>query len=183
MDIAERVRRLRKQQNLTLRDLSKASGVALATLSRIETNKMIGTIESHKSIASALGKTLSQLYENIEQNEKPIEHQSLKNRTDLFRHNDKASYYMLTNNILSKKMMPLILKIAPGGQTVPEQSSDETEKFIYVLKGELAVFINQQMHTLKKSETLYFSGSKTCYLKNPGKDETHAIYIITPPKL
>jgi hypothetical protein len=68
---------------------------------------MLGTIESHKSIASALGKTLSQLYSDIEKEEKPVEHQSPKTRTDSFLHNDKASYYMLTNNILSKKKVPI----------------------------------------------------------------------------
>ena len=183
MDISQKIRSLRKEKKLTLRQLSQASGVALATLSRIETGRMLGTIESHKSIASALGKTLSQLYSDIEKQEKPVEHQSLKNRTDLFLHNDKASYYMLTSNMLSKKMMPVILKIAPGGKTTPEQSTIETEKFIYVLKGQVGVIIADEGHALKKGETLYFNGNASHYIKNTGKEEAHAICVITPPAL
>jgi transcriptional regulator with XRE-family HTH domain len=183
MDIAGRIRSLRKEKNLTLRQLSQKSNVALATLSRIETGRMIGTIESHKGIASALGKTLSQLYSDIEKTEKSIEHQSIKNRTDLFLHNKKASYYMLTTNILSKKMMPVILKVSPGGRTVPEQSAAETEKFIYVLKGRINIVINKSNHALKKGETLYFDASISHYIENIEKEDAQAICVITPPAL
>jgi transcriptional regulator with XRE-family HTH domain len=183
MDIAGRIRSLRKEKNLTLRQLSQKSNVALATLSRIETGRMIGTIESHKAIASALGKTLSQLYSDIEKTQKTIEHQSIKNRTDLFLHNKKASYYMLTTNILSKKMMPVILKVSPGGRTVPEQSAAETEKFIYVLKGQISVVIDKSKHTLKKGETLYFDATMSHYIENIGKEDAQAICVITPPAL
>lgn len=183
MDISQKIRSLRKEKKLTLKQLSQASGVALATLSRIETGRMIGTIESHKSIASALGKTLSQLYSDIEKQEKSVEYQSLKNRTDLFLHNDKASYYMLTSNMLSKKMMPVILKITSGGKTTPEQSTIETEKFIYVLKGQVGVVIADKDHALKKGETLYFNGNVSHYIKNTGKEEARAICVISPPVL
>jgi quercetin dioxygenase-like cupin family protein len=183
MNIAKRIRILRKEKKLTLMELSSKSNVALATLSRIETGKMVGTIESHQSIACALGKTLSELYADIDKQSETIQHQSVKNRTDLFLHNDKASYYMLTNNILSKKMMPVILKIAPSGQTTPENSTVETEKFIYMLKGEIELITADKTYNLKKGETLYFNSNTHHYIKNTGKDEAQAICVITPPAL
>ena len=183
MNISKKIRTLRKEKNMTLRELSETSNVALASLSRIETGKMIGTIESHQSIASALGKNLSQLYSNTDIEENAVEYQSIKNRTDRFLHNDKASCYMLTNKVLSKKMMPLMLKIAPGGQSTTEQLPKETEKFIYLLKGKLAITTSDQTHTLTKGETLYFDASSSHYFKNLGSVEAQAICIITPPAL
>jgi len=183
MKIGENVRAQRKSKDITLRELSAASGVALATLSRIETNKMTGTIQSHQAIASALDLTLPQLYGQIDSNESAIEFQSLTNRTDSFVHNDKASYYMLTNNVLSKKMMPIILKIAPGGITTQEALSNQAEKFIYILKGQCIGHIGSEKHNLKKGETLYFDASIKHYFENNSKDEMQAICIITPPAL
>jgi quercetin dioxygenase-like cupin family protein len=183
MDISHKIRALRKENKLTLKQLSQLSNVALATLSRIETGRMLGTIDSHRAIASALGKTLSQLYSNIEKEEKSIEYQSTKNRTDIFIHNEKASYHMLTSNILTKKMMPVILKISPGGMTTPEKSSDETEKFIYVLKGQITVVIDGKENKLKKGETLYFNSNISHYIKNNANDDARAICVITPPAL
>ena len=183
MKIGNKIRDLRKENKLTLRQLSEKSGVALATLSRIETNKMVGTIESHQAIASALNKTLSQLYNDMELEEKPIEFQSLKNRTDLFKHNDKSSYYMLTNRVLSKKMMPVILKIAPNGVTAMEQLPKESEKFIYILKGKCEISVGSENHILKKGETLYFDASMPHNFQNTGSEELEAICIVTPPAL
>jgi len=183
MDIAKKIRTLRKESGLTLKALSLSSGVALATLSRIETGKMMGTVESHKAIATALGQTLSQLYSNLENKESSFEYQNLENRTDLFLHNDKASYHMLTSNILSKKMMPVMLKLSPGGRTSLEQPSFATEKFLYVLKGKVEVMIEKTRHVLKKSETLYFNAGLSHYLKNSCRDEALVICVITPPAL
>jgi mannose-6-phosphate isomerase-like protein (cupin superfamily) len=183
MDIAKIIRELRRDKKLTLRQLSQASGVALATLSRIETGKMTGTVESHGLIASALGMTLSQMYANLDKNNGPIEYQSRNNRTDMFHHNNKASYHMLTSNVLSKKMMPVILSVAQGGATSPEKSAKEAEKFIYVLKGEITVFVDEKKYSLKKSETLYFDASLSHCIKNTGKEDAQAVCVTTPPEL
>ncbi len=168
---------------MTLRELSETSGVALATLSRIETGKMTGTIESHRLIAKTLGKNLSQLYADTESENAPVEHQTQENRTDVFLHNDKASYNMLTNSVLSKKMMPIMLKVSPSGKSTTEQLPKGTEKFIYVLKGGLSITVSGKTITLKKGETLYFDASTKHYYKNAGTGETRALCVITPPAL
>jgi len=183
MKIGENIRAQRKNKDMTLRELSVTSGVALATLSRIETNKMTGTIQSHLAIASALNLTLPQLYGESDTDVNSIEFQSITNRTDSFVHNDKASYNMLTNNVLSKKMMPIILKIAPGGITAKEALSNQAEKFIYILKGQCVAHIENETHNLKKGETLYFDASLKHCFENNTKDEMQAICIITPPAL
>jgi len=47
---------------MTLSKLSKRTGVAVTTLSRMENNRMVGTLESHLKIAQALGMPLGALY-------------------------------------------------------------------------------------------------------------------------
>ena len=44
MLIGKRVKELRKARNMSLSELAKLSGVQIATLSRIENLKMIGTL-------------------------------------------------------------------------------------------------------------------------------------------
>lgn len=65
MKLGDKIRKLRKQKKLTLGELSEASRVALATISRIESNVMTGTVESHYRIAMALELTLSELYQDV----------------------------------------------------------------------------------------------------------------------
>ena len=183
MNIGEKIRVLRKEKKMTLRRLSEKSGVALATLSRIETDKMVGTIESHQSIASALNISLSELYADMDNRSNPIEYQPLKNRTDIFKHNENASYQMLTSKVLSKKMMPVMLKIDPEAKSSIEKLPKNTERFIYILKGKCEVTIESDKHLLLKGETLYFDASMRHNFKNTGSDTLEAISIITPPAL
>jgi len=63
--MGKRIKELRKLKRMTLVRLSEKSGVQLATLSRIENNKMTGSLESHAQICLALGIKLSELYEGV----------------------------------------------------------------------------------------------------------------------
>jgi quercetin dioxygenase-like cupin family protein len=168
---------------MTLLELSNSSGVALATLSRIENERMTGTIESHMAIAKALGMPLAELYADIEAETREIDLQKKPERSDIFVHSDKSSYEMLTRNVLNKKMMPIMLKIVPGGKSNPETNSVGTEKFIYVLEGKIEVTAGDKTYPLNKSDTLYFDSSLKHQFKNIGKNLARAICVITPPAL
>ena len=183
MKIGNKISGLRRQKKMTLLELSKSSGVALATLSRIENEKMTGTLKSHMAIAKALGLNLTELYSDIESGSQKIDMQTKPERTDVFFHSDKSSYEMLTRNVLNKKMMPTLIKIEPLGKSNTESSPPGTEKFLYVLEGKLQISVADKIYILNKSDTLYFDGSLKHQLKNIGKAQLKAICVITPSAL
>lgn len=183
MQIGKKIRELRKAEHLTLQELSKTSGVALATLSRIETGRMTGTLESHMNIAKALGISLVELYGNIVIEDKNIDIQSQKERSDVFVHSDKSSYEILTSKVLSKKMMPIMLKIEAGGKTPQEEARLGTEKFIYVIKGKVEAVISEKSYELDEGDSLYFDASLPHFYKNKTKTLAQFICVISPPTL
>src|SRR4051812_12458279 len=99
MLIGKRVKELRKSRNMSLSELAKLSGVQIATLSRIENLKMIGTLESHMNIAKALGIDLTQFYHDIH-NKQAAKTEPADQATETFSYNDKASYEILTSSVL-----------------------------------------------------------------------------------
>jgi len=60
------LRRLRKERKMSLSDLSESTGIQLATLSRIENNKMTGSVKNHVKISKAFGLKPSQLFGEFE---------------------------------------------------------------------------------------------------------------------
>ena len=60
------LRFLRRKRNMPLNRLSELSGIQIATLSRMETNKMIGTVKSYANIAKVLKLKLSELFVEFE---------------------------------------------------------------------------------------------------------------------
>lgn len=70
--IGNRLKEIRKEKKVRLITLAELSGVQLATISRIENNKMTGTLETHAQLAYALGVELVDLYRDISIQNSPI---------------------------------------------------------------------------------------------------------------
>ncbi len=183
MFIGKRIKELRESKKMTLSELSKASGVQIATLSRIENMKMPGTIDSHSRIAKALSVDITELYKNISEPEPKGEPLGVSSATESFSYNDKASYEILASKVLSKKMLPIVLRIDPGGKTNPEENAKGSEKFIFVLEGEVTTHIGEDAYPLSKNKTLYFDASLRHYFENAGKGVAKMIAVVTPVAL
>jgi len=185
-NIGARLRFLRTSQKVTLVERAKASGVDAATISRIETCKMSGTLESHIKLATALGLKVTDLYAGIEEArvKDAVTLQSPSQHGDVYVHQaGKASTAMLTTDILKKKLMPVLITIQPGGSTNKEEAKVGTEKFLYVLDGTLEAKVGEATHTLKRGSSLYFDASIPHSLKNVGRAVVKCLSIVTPPVL
>lgn len=184
MLIGTKIRALRKSQKMTLVELSERSGVQVATISRIETGKMMGRLDSHMNIAKALGVDITQLYaDDAVTAGKNFEAESQDPQTDQFKHNERSSYEILTKNLMTKKMMPILVRLETGGETPLEQGLTGSEKFIYVLDGRVEVTIDKSSYILEKAHTLYFNASLPHRLRNKGNKIAKVLCVGTPVML
>ncbi len=183
MLIGKKLRELREARRMSLTEISKITGIQMATLSRIENMKMTGTLDSHLRIAKALGLNLTQLYSDVIKEESVVDVKSDLGTKDIFVHSDKSSHEILTNKVLSKKMMPILLKIEPGGRTNEEQSPLGTERFIFVIEGKIEVHVEGDKYELSKNSTLYFDSALRHYFVNIGKTVARVVSVSTPVSL
>lgn len=183
MYIGKKVETIRKSQKMSLTELSKKSGVQLATLSRIENMKMVGTLESHINIAKALGIDVTELYRGIDQKPAIMDAGPDQSGTDIFRHSERSSYEILTKNVLNKKMMPVLVRIEASGKTSMEQNRPGTEKFIFVLEGAVEADIDGTKFHLSRHNTFYFDASLPHHLINKGKSTARVLCVGTPVSL
>jgi len=183
MYIGPKMQALRKAKRMSLTEIAQKTGIQLATLSRIENSKMVGTLESHIKIAKALGIDITELYRGIDKQPSVLEVASARSVTDVFTHNDRSSYEMLTKNVLQKKLMPVLVRIEPKGKTNKEQDKPGTEKFIFVLEGKVEANVGEEKFTLNKNSTLYFDASLPHNFSNIGKTAAKILCIGTPVSL
>ncbi len=186
MLIGTKVHELRKARDMSLTELAEKTGIQIATLSRIEHMKMTGTLQSHMLIAKALGVELTDLYRDLSDTSAAADEADPAEgspETERFTYNDKASYEILANHVLSKKMMPVMLKIEPGGTTNIEQNQPGCERFIFVLNGSIELMLKDKTITLKKNHSLYFDASLPHSFKNTGAETARALSVATPVTL
>ncbi len=183
MNLGNTINKIRKERKMTLVELADKSGVALATLSRMENGKMTGTLESHMKICEALGIALPDLYKNLYPSKKAVDIQKPKSRTDVFIHDKKSSEEMLASKVLNKKMMPVLIKITKGGKTHKEETKPGIEKFIYVLDGKIEANIGEEKYNLMKGDTLYFEAVAPHFFRNTHNHDSRLLAIASPPIL
>ena len=183
MGLGKRIKDLRRSRRMTLVDMAKSTGIDQATLSRMENEKMTGTLGSHMKIAEALSIRLSDLYDSVVNRMNEAKEKAVREKFETFSHSSGAVAELLTSGIIQKKMMPVLLKLKANGSTATEEYPAGAERFIYVLKGSVELILNKQKSTLSQSESLYFDGSKPHTIKNTAKTESRCISVLTPTSL
>ena len=181
--LGERIRSIRKAKHLTIVDVAKGTGIDQATLSRIENGKMTGTLDSHRRIAEVLGLRLPELYDTVMRQLAEAKDKRVLQKIETFSHSSGAVAELLTTGVLQKKMMPVLLKIKPKGSTEAEEYSPLTERFVYVLRGQVEAVRGREKQLLSQGECLYFSASTPHHFVNRLKIESQLLSVITPTSL
>ena len=181
--LGQRIKELRKTKKLTLVEIAKKTGIDQATLSRIENGVMTGTLESHMKISEALGLNLPSLYEHVIAKSNETREKAVKQKIETFSHSSGAVSEMLTTNILRKKMMPVLLKLKPGGRTETEEFAAGTERFVHAVKGSVEISAEREKSEIGPGESFYFDASKPHHFKNLTRSEAWMLSVSTPVSL
>ena len=181
--VGDRIRAIRKEKKVTLIDLSKQTGIAQATLSRIETGKMIGTVESHGKIAEALGLGLAELYAPLDRRYHEVVHSKKETPHKVVHQARGIQMELLTQGVTKKKITPLLATLTGSSRTSTEQSERGVEKFIWVLDGDLEVKMDKETFPIKTGETLYFDASLPHRLSNPRSKTAKVFVAVSPSKI
>ncbi|OGW88398.1 MAG: hypothetical protein A3A73_03175 [Omnitrophica bacterium RIFCSPLOWO2_01_FULL_50_24] len=179
--IGQKIRDLRRRKNVTLIELSKITGIAQATLSRMETGLMVGTIKSHQQIAETLGVTLAELYEGLDSRQSKAQYLTAKTPKKITAKSDQYRCELLTQEIQKKKMTPCLITLNHNGKSHKEQMDRGVEKFLFVLEGTVHVRFTDAEYTLKPYETLYFDASIPHQLLNTSGKQAKVFCSVSLP--
>jgi transcriptional regulator with XRE-family HTH domain len=156
--LANRLRQLRQDKQLTLKDLATAAGMSQAYLSRVENHKVSLTIAGLEHLAEALDVPMAIFFDE-DSRQVPITHtpngQGERRR---FRGPNGFLFEMLAAAKKGKLMEPLIIDVRTASQPMPLKAHSG-EEFNYVLSGEcLLLYGDNQIH-LKEGDSVYYDAS------------------------
>lgn len=181
--LGAKIRTLRRSKKITLIELSKITGIAQATLSRMETGLMLGTVKSHQKIAETLGISLPELYGEIDSRYERIRLQSGQGERKITAKTDQMKCELLTQEISKKKITPLLITLSAQGKTEQERLDRGVEKFLYVLEGAVKVAFGKEERLLNAEDTIYFDGSIPHQLINAAHKQTKIFCAVSPSKI
>ncbi|MEG1475600.1 MAG: cupin domain-containing protein [Longicatena sp.] len=175
MDIGQRLKQLRVQNNLTLEELASRSELTKGFLSQVERSLTSLSVSTLEDIVEALGTDLATFFKDSKQ------HKTVFKKDDYFvdEHEDFCINWIVPN-AQKNEMEPILLELHPFGQS-KEIDPHDGEEFGYVVEGRITLVNGEQETPVKKGETFYINGKYKHYLKNNNKNEAKILWITTPP--
>lgn len=175
MNIGQRIKRFRIQNELTLEELASRCELTKGFLSQLERDLTSPSIQTLSDITEALGMDLAQFFSE-EKNEKLVFTQD-----DFFIDEKEGSTIQwVVPNAQKNDMEPIILDLEPN-QRSAEISPHSGEEFGYVLSGRVCLINGTKKYIVRKGQTFYLKGSYTHYLINDTQSLAKVLWICTPP--
>lgn len=185
-DLGHRLRKLRKDQRLSLAQLSDLSNVSVSMLSHIERAQTTPSLKTLDKICQALGVEMPAVFPVKE----PTENSS---SSPVVRANERARLDFpsvgLTKELLSpsssgsKTLEFFMMIVEPGGGSGPEYLVRNGEKGGIILQGKLLLSVGEHQYNLSEGDSFQFDSGKPHRIHNITKEETKLMWIICPHKI
>lgn len=172
------VKRLRQEKNLTLQQLSKKSGISVASLSKIENGQLSPTYEKIVALAQGLAVNVGELFGH--HNHANTGRRSITRKGEGVLHQTEQYVYELLNADLSnKRFIPLLTTIkARERSAFPKLHRHEGEEFFYVLSG--TVQLLTELYTpliLHAGDSCYFDSNMGHACLSAGEEDAQILWV------
>jgi transcriptional regulator with XRE-family HTH domain len=179
--LGARVRRLRTDRRLSLRELASTGRVSASLLSQLERNRANPSVATLQRIASSLGVSVFALLPD----DRTVPSATVvrpENRRKLVIQDGELRYELLspdTNHQMEVWMGRLGVRAEMGS----EFSSHPSEEFIVVLRGRMSFSLGGQTHELGEGSSIQYDGVVPHRIENAGDQELVFLSALTPPTL
>ncbi|MFF5990031.1 cupin domain-containing protein [Prauserella flavalba] len=174
--LGNRIRDLRKERGLTLRQLAARIEVTPGLLSQIENGTTDPSLTTIRKLAGAFGTSLAEMFSD----DAPTVHVTRPgHRPQLRRSNGHLLYDRLTPG--RGDLEVLLGQLAPGEATCDEPWGHASTECTLVLEGTITVEVGGGTYTLGKGESVTFDSRLPHRYVNTGKRPAEFVVSVTPP--
>ena len=179
LDVAPRLRALRTRKQLSLRALSRETGIAVSFLSALERGRNNVSVAKLKAIVDALGVTLADFFSQAP----PPPEKIIYRRHELREISGQkgVSFRDVASGRKGRALQLLVERYAPGADTGAESYHHDAEEAGVVLSGTLELIVDDVVHVLKPGDAYYFDSRRPHRFRNRGKTNVEAISVNSPP--
>jgi len=172
--IGTRLRQLRLQRGLSLAQVAKAAGISVGFLSALERSQMSASVSTLRKLTRFYQTNILDFFDPFESDSRLVPPQKRK----ILEAGPGVRMELLAwgNTV----MEPHLFRIAPNAGS-GESYTHEGEEFLYVLRGEFQISVEQKEYRLKAGDSFYFESITPHRWSNPGRNESWVLWINTPP--
>ncbi len=176
IDAGKRVRALREERSLSLRELALKSGLSPNALSQIERSNVSPTVSTLNRLAAALDVPITTFFE-VGVGREPIVFVKAGQRTRVpF---VRGLLEGLGGELFAGHVEPFYLTLEAGGNSGPHPVFHTGHEFVFCMRGTLEYTVENSIYQLESGDSLLFAAHLRHRWRNPGSTVTSAIIVIS----
>ncbi|MEW6516565.1 MAG: cupin domain-containing protein [candidate division FCPU426 bacterium] len=178
----DKIREVRERRQKTIREVAEQAGVSQSLISQIERNRISPAIDTLLKIADILDMDLDYLFRDFKKDR----------AVNLVRAKDRKRtllggvvYEQLSHTAASTEehaMEAYFLEVPPGGKSGDEYYGHIGKELGVIIKGTAECQVGNQVYRLQEGDSISFAADVPHQLRNVGKKNLQAFWVITPPK-
>lgn len=157
LSVGEKIKSLRIAQGLSLKDLSRQSGIKEETLTRIEEQGYAPPLGNIISLAKVLQVSVGEFFGDC--GDSPFCIVRSDNRTAVSRFSSAYSYEGLGLQKRNRQMEPFLVTLNPGEADKADVNQHIGEEFIFVLEGSVEVSLLDHKDILNAGDSIYYDSN------------------------
>ena len=176
-----RLRRARQKQGITLDELSQETALSTSFLSRLERGETSTSIANLIMIATRLGISLHEFFEEPADSGKDYilsRAQEREHHTALIAHG--YSYRLSTGDLPDQQMSAFELSFPPEAEEQPTLLTHDGEEVLYLIEGSIEFHIGEDSFVMNAGDCVHFNCSKPHMGRNIGRNTARLLMIVTP---
>jgi DNA-binding transcriptional MerR regulator len=172
--IGAHLRRLRTKRKLPLAQVARAVGISVGFLSALERSQMSGSVGTLRKLARFYKTNILDFFDATGASTRQVQPEQRK----VLEAGPGVRMELLAwgNTV----MEPHLFRVAPQAGS-GDSYSHEGEEFLYILRGELMITLENEEYRLKAGDSFYFESATPHTWKNSGRAETWVLWVNTPP--
>ncbi len=179
--LGEKIKTLRTEKGLSLKNLSNKSGISAAAIHKIESNGIIPTITTMMKIADAIGKKVSYFIEE-EKKDNDVVFVPARNREPILTFKKGLDL----QGISAKKYGDFIMTAAyamveVGASSGRKSMKHRGEELIYCIQGKVEFHVKDKTYLLTQGDSLHFRTQLDHKWKNVGNIQAKLVWILAVP--
>ena len=161
--VGEKVKVLREQKGLSLKELADLTGFSTALLSQMENHLVSPSLGTMIKLAKALGVRVGDFFGETEGEPFAIVRKDERKTVSRFASKEGVKYgYSYESLGFEKKnrhMEPFIVTLEPATIKTSKTSVHDGEEFIFVLEGEMEVILGTHTDVLYPGDSIYYDSN------------------------
>lgn len=176
-----KLRQVREQKGLTLKQAARSAGVSESLVSQIERDRVSPSLDTLFALVKAVGVDIDYLFKDFK---RPGDISIIKKSDRKRISEQKVDYEQITViNGDKHDIEAFVLKIQEGGRRGSSEYGHPGREFGLILSGDAVIEYAGREYRVSSGDSVSFSSDMPHVLKNEGSSLLKAVWVSSPPRM